>query len=263
MFSYLYSKFDAMYFKSFLITLITLFCSLPYFAQEQETTEIEEEWHDEEELYDDDDELPKAFFALEMSEYAILYRGYRNTIYVSTPCNEGDSIELVPLENCSIIKGDNEGEFIVSPGSYRSSKLMVIKRIDDEQIDTLRIAEFRVRSAPLPGLKWGSHSSGSVVEILHTRLFSGYGDEIPITACFNITSHEIIIGKKKYTGKGSILKEPIIKQLQKIKKPTTVKIIATVMGPFGDEPVVIFSEYLLVPPKGGLKIYKEKYSDGC
>lgn len=237
--------------------MITLFCSLPYFAQEQETTEIEEE------LYDDDDELPKAFFALEMPEYAILYRGYRNTIYVSTPCNDGDSIELVPLENCSIIKGDNEGEFIVSPGSYRYSKLMVIKRIDDGQIDTLRIAEFHVRNAPLPELKWGSKASSSVVEILHTRLFSGYGENIVLSAYFAIINHEIIIGKKKYTGKGTILKEPTIKQLQKIRKPTTVKIIATVMGPFGDEPVVIFSEYLLVPPKGGLKIYKEKYSDGC
>jgi hypothetical protein len=168
--------------------------------------------------------------AVELMEAKILYRGYRNLIFVPQDSCQGFVTDVVVISNGTIEKGDKPGEYVVLPGNLRYTKLAIIRRTRDGISDTLRIAEFRARNLPAPQLYWGPYESGMVVRSVENLLFAKFGDDIFLTASFNIISWTFYIGDKSVSGTGRNV--ALVKDYFKnLSSPTKVIVVAKVIGP--------------------------------
>ncbi len=167
--------------------------------------------------------------AVELKEAKIMYRGYRNVIFVPQDSCNGFVTDVVVVSNGTIEKSENPGEYIVSPGSYRYTKLAVVRRNGDAIVDTLRVVEFHVSNLPAPQLYFGPYESGMVVKSLENFLFAKYGEYIFLTAAFNIISWTIYVGDKSISGDGRNISSTH-NLLKEIASPTKVIIVARVIG---------------------------------
>jgi len=168
--------------------------------------------------------------AVELKEAKIMYRGYRNVIFVPQDSCNGFVTDVVVVSNGTIEKCENPGEYVVSPGSYRYTKLAVVRRSGDAIVDTLRIVEFYINNLPAPQLYLGPYESGLVVNTLENFLFAKYGEHIFLTAAFNIISWTFYVGDKSISGDGRNISSTH-NLLKEIASPTKVVIIAKVKGP--------------------------------
>lgn len=173
--------------------------------------------------------LSQEQVAVELTEAKIMYRGYPNVIFVPQDSCSSYTIDVIVLNNGTIDNGDNPGEYVVSPGSYRYTKLAVVRRSGDAIVDTLRVVEFHVSNLPAPQLYLGPYESGLVVNSLENFLFAKYGGHIFLTAAFNIISWTFYVGDKSISGDGRNI-STTHNLLIEIATPTKVMIIAKVKG---------------------------------
>lgn len=167
--------------------------------------------------------------AVELKEANIMYRSYRNVIFVPQDSCTEFVTDVVVVSNGTIDNGDNPGEYVVSPGSYRYTKLAVVRRSGDAIVDTLRVVEFHVSNLPAPQLYLGPYESGLVINSLENFLFAKYGGHIFLTAAFNIISWTFYVGDKSISGDGRNI-STTHNLLIEIATPTKVMIIAKVKG---------------------------------
>lgn len=183
--------------------------------------------------------------AVELKEANIIYHRYPNVIFVPHDSCNSYTTDVIVLNNGTIEKSEKPGEYVVSPGSYRYTKLAVVRRSGDEIVDTLRVVEFHVSSLPTPQLYLGPYESGLVVNSLENFLFAKYGNDIFLTAAFNIISWTFYVGEKSITGDGRNI-STTHNLLIEIATPTKVLIIAKVKGPENAE-YEVRGEWVVMP----------------
>ncbi len=189
--------------------------------------------------------------AVELKEAKIMYRGYPNVIFVPQDSCTEFVTDVVVVSNGTIEKCENPGEYVVSPGSYRYTKLAVVRRSGDAIVDTLRVMEFYVRNLPAPQLYWGRHERGMAVHLFEDFLFAKYGDHIFLTAAFNIMSWTFYIDDQIISGTGrNVIK--VKEYFMDYSSPIKVIVVAKVIGPDKRE-YEIQGDWVVMPGAANIK----------
>ncbi len=173
--------------------------------------------------------------AVSLPEMFVLYRGYQNKV-VGAASGYPD-YKLVGTTNVTLTKSGQE--YIASPGQGREAVISLQGVSPDGKTANLGAFNFRVRQMPKPSVKLGTIGDGDVVDAnvvrAQTRLFAGYGDDIPLTATFNVVKYEINLSgaPKPEQGTGGNLSSGAINLVRQARPGSTVTIMTEVVGPDG------------------------------
>jgi hypothetical protein len=179
--------------------------------------------------------IGKPTGAVSLPELFVLYRGYPNKV-VGAASGYPD-YKLVGTNNVTLTK--QGAEYIASPGAGRDATISIQGVSPDGKSANLGSFQFKVRNMPKPSVYLGSCEDGSshpkATVAAQTRLFAKYGDEIPLTATFNITSWEINVtgAPRPESGSGPSLSPAALGLIKQARPGNTVSIMTTVVGPDG------------------------------
>lgn len=173
--------------------------------------------------------------AVSLPEMFVLYRGYQNKV-VGAASGYPD-YRLTGTSNVTLTKSGQE--YIASPGAGRDAVISLQGVSPDGKAANLGTFNFRVRNMPKPSVKLGSIEDGDTPDAAtvraQTRLFAGYGDDIPLNANFNITRYEINVSgaPRPEAGTGSTLSAGAQGLIRQARSGNTVTIMTDVVGPDG------------------------------
>jgi gliding motility-associated protein GldM len=173
--------------------------------------------------------------AVSLPEMFVLYRGYPNKV-VGAASGYAD-YKLVGTNNVTLSKQGQE--YIASPGSGREATISLQGVSPDGKSANLGSFQFRVRGMPKPSVKLGSCEDGSThtanVVKAQTRIFAGYGDEIPLQATFTVKGYEIAVSgaPRAESGSGPNLSGPALGLIKQARPGATITLMTEVVGPDG------------------------------
>lgn len=173
--------------------------------------------------------------AVSLPEMFVLYRGYENKV-VGAASGYPD-YKLIGTSNVTLSKKGQE--YVASPGAGRDAVISLQGVSADGRSANLGTFNFRVRNMPKPSVKLGSIEDGDnppqATVRAQTRLFAGYGDDIPLTANFNITRYEVTVSgaPRPEAGTGSTLSSAALGLVRQARSGSTVNIMTDVVGPDG------------------------------
>lgn len=92
---------------------------------------------------------------------------------------------------------------------------------------------FKVKNMPNPSVYFGKVGDGGTISPHETRIFVGYGEDIPLTATFSVSSWELIVPNSPVTvkGTGNQLDAKATNLLKQAKKGSFVTLIVKTTGP--------------------------------
>lgn len=173
--------------------------------------------------------------AVSLPEMFVLYRGYQNKV-VGAASGYPD-YKLVGTTNVTLTKSGQE--YVASPGQGREAVITLQGVSPDGKSANLGAFTFRVRQMPKPGVKLGPIADGDVADAnvvrAQSRIFAGYGEDIPLTATFNVVKYEIAVSgaPRNESGTGASLSPAAINLIKQAKAGNTVTVMTEVVGPDG------------------------------
>jgi hypothetical protein len=173
--------------------------------------------------------------AVSLPEMFVLYRGYRNVV-VGAASGYAD-YKLVGTNNVTLTK--QGAEYIASPGQGREATISIQGVSPDGKSANLGSFQFRVRNMPKASVYLGSCEDGGSYPAAtikaQTRLFAKYGDDIPLTANFNISSYEVNVtgAPRPESGSGPALSPGALGLIRQARAGNTITIMTTYVGPDG------------------------------
>lgn len=197
-----------------LITVIILFLSLPTFAQD-------------------------SLIVTSVGEYNVVYRNVPNLVKVAFV--EMDDPYYIECFGGELTNRDTSGNllprnnFLVTPGPSRVIYIDVYNISDTSNWIKLGRLEYLNRDLPTPSLFLGATRDGGYSNWNETRMFVKYPPEILLNSWFDIISWKAKIGRKTYSGEGSILSNDFQKQFEKLRPEKEAVIVVKTIGPDGME----------------------------
>jgi hypothetical protein len=179
--------------------------------------------------------IGKPTGAVSLPELFVLYRGYPNKV-IGAASGYAD-YKLIGTNNVSLTKSG--AEYVASPGAGRDATISIQGVSPDGKSANLGSFQFRVRNMPKPSIYLGSCEDGgsypAATVKAQTRLFAKYGDEIPLTANFNVTQWEINVtgAPRPESGSGPSLSPGALGLIRQARPGNTVTVMTTVVGPDG------------------------------
>lgn len=179
--------------------------------------------------------IGKPTGAVSLPELFVLYRGYPNKV-VGAASGYPD-YKLVGTNNVTLTK--QGAEYIASPGTGRDATISIQGVSPDGKSANLGSFQFKVRNMPKPSVYLGSCEDGlsypAATIKAQTRLFARYGEEIPLTATFNVTNWEVNVtgAPRPESGSGPSLSPGAIGLIKQARPGNTVSVMTTVVGPDG------------------------------
>jgi hypothetical protein len=173
--------------------------------------------------------------AVSLPELSVLYRGYQNKVVGAA--SGYPSYKLVGTNNVTLTQSGQE--YIASPGAGREAVISLQGVSPDGKSANLGTFNFRVRNMPKPSIKLGSIQDGDSPDPAtvkaQTRIFAGYGDEIPLVANFNVTKYEIVVSgaPRPEGGTGSNLSAGALGLIRQARSGNTITVMTDVVGPDG------------------------------
>jgi len=179
--------------------------------------------------------IGKPTGAVSLPELFVLYRGYPNKV-IGAASGYAD-YKLVGTNNVSLTKSG--AEYIASPGAGRDATISIQGVSPDGKSANLGSFQFKVRNLPKPNVYLGSCEDGgsypAATVKAQTRLFAKYGEEITLTATFNITSWEVNVtgAPRPESGSGTALSSGALGLIRQARAGNTITVMTTVVGPDG------------------------------
>lgn len=168
--------------------------------------------------------------SIELPELNVLYRGYDNRVNASA---SGFPTTVLTASGATLTPG-SDGNYIAKPtGSGRTANLTVSGKTVDGKTVTLKTVEYRVITLPKPTMFVGGVEDGGQIGSSERKLFTKYGNDVPLRAVFTIQSWDMTvagaIGSEK--GNGSTLSDKAMGMLKAAKSGTRVFYTLKVLGP--------------------------------
>ncbi len=181
--------------------------------------------------------------SIELPELNVLYRGYKNIVNATasgfpTTSLSGSGASLSPT---------SDGMYIATPtGSGRTASLTVSGRTTDGRTVSLKTVEYRVLNLPKPTMYHGSVADGGRISRSERKLFTKYGNDVPLNAQFIIKQWEMSIagGVGVAKGIGNKLNDKASNMLKAAKAGSRVYYSLKVVGPNGVNRMINGSFYL-------------------
>lgn len=172
--------------------------------------------------------------AIEMPEFNILYRGYKNRIIATASGFDQTTLGV----SAGINKTRNGDEWIVTPTGRGRQAFLTVSGTNTTtgKIVQLKRVEYVVSSLPSPSLFCGGVKEGGIIDGRSTRLFAKYGPEIPLqSARFTITGWECEVGNTpgpNPRGTGNDISSAI-SLIRQAPRGTLITFMCTIIDPSG------------------------------
>jgi hypothetical protein len=199
--------------------------------------------------------------AVELKEAKILYHRYPNVIFVPNDSCNSHTTDVIVLNNGTIQKGENIGEYIVWTQNTGVLDVAVLRISESVVVDTLRIVNYKVISVPYPNLYWGRHEEGMEVHLFENRIFAKKSDHIFINQEFTVLSWKFYVGDTVVSGTG--LNVSAAKELFKdgVTTPTEIVIVAILKDSFSEREFRVSGTWVVMP--GAANITEPYRPDPC
>lgn len=174
--------------------------------------------------------IMKPSGAISLPELNVLYKGYANQVEaVASGFDQTTLSGTVPLS-----KSGAGWIATPPPGPAREATLTVSgKNSVTGKSQTLLTKQFKLKNMPKPDIYWGAVASGGTGSRQEGRIFAKYGEEVPLTANFTITSWSVAVSglMGEPTGSGNNLTPQAQALIKQAKPGSTVTIMCDVVGP--------------------------------
>jgi len=199
--------------------------------------------------------------AVELKEANIIYHRYPNVIFVPHDSCNSYTTDVIVVNNGTIEKGENLGEYIVWTKNTGSLDLAVLRISKSFDVDTLKVVNYKVISVPYPNLYWGRHEEGMDVHLFENHIFAKKSDHIYINQEFTVISWTFYVGEKSVSGLG--LNVSAAKELFKegVTTPTEIVIVAVLKESFSEREFRVSGTWVVMP--GAANITEPYREDPC
>lgn len=202
----------------------------------------------------------EPFSAIELSDFNILYRSYKNRVKFAISNDKGCEMNII-CQNCEIEKSEVfENSYYVIPGSKSRAYIELQLLDEDSTVVYSHQTEFRVRNLPNPTIYWGPSKNGSKGTLHSKVLLAKYPPEVPLNSIYQVRSWTMYIdGEENISGEGSNI-GTAVEYLKTLEGEKQISFMVNVVGPDG----ITRQIYASYPVACGPIIeHKTHVSNGC